>query len=258
MTPNIAPLRNVAALMGLVDQVQRRALGLPGMATFYGPSGWGKSSAVTLVANEFQAHCVQVMESSTPTDLMETIMEEMGLSKVKGVPKMVRAVGGHLARSDRPLVLDDAQYLLQKKMIGVIRDIYECSQATIILVGEEDLPKGLTKWENVYNRMLAWEPAMPCSLEDVRLLAPIYCKGVEVDPNLLSAIVDASNGSLRRASANLARVQELSRRRGQKIATLETWGGRNFDTGQPPVRPRGQEAYSTPQVVRTSKKVVGQ
>ena len=258
MTPNIAPLRNVAALMGLVDQVQRRALGLPGMATFYGPSGWGKSSAVTLVANEFQAHCVQVMESSTPTFLLETIMEEMGLPKIKGVPGMVRAIGGHLARSDRPLILDDAQYLLQKKMIGLVRDIYESSQAPVILVGEEKLPQDLTKWENVHNRMLTWEPAMPCSLDDARLLVPIYCKGVEVEPGLLSAIVEASNGSIRRVSANLARVQELTRRRGQSTATLETWGDRAFDTGQPPVRPRGQEAHSIRQVVRMPKKVAGQ
>jgi hypothetical protein len=35
----IAPLRNVAALVALIDRVKSRGLNLPGMATFYGFSG---------------------------------------------------------------------------------------------------------------------------------------------------------------------------------------------------------------------------
>lgn len=253
MTPNIAPLGNVSAFIGMVDQVQNRAFGLPGMATFYGPSGWGKSTAVILAANEFQAHCIEVMETSTPTFLMQSIMDEMGLPKAKGVPAMVVAVSEHLARSNRPLILDDAQYLLQKKMIGLVRDIYNKSHGSVILVGEEKLPQDLTKWENVHNRMLTWEPAMPCSLYDAELLAPIYCKNVSVESDLLAAIVSASNGSIRRVCTNLARVQEVTRRGGKRVADLASWGDRSFHTGQPPVRPRGQEAQSAPAVVHQIK-----
>ena len=50
MTPSIAPLRNVAALISLVERVQDRSMGLPGMAVFYGPSGWGKTTATSCSA----------------------------------------------------------------------------------------------------------------------------------------------------------------------------------------------------------------
>lgn len=258
MTPNIAPLRNVAALIGMVEQVQTRAFGLPGMATFYGPSGWGKTTAVTIAANEFQAHCVQVKEHWTPTYLIQSIMREIGLPKARGVPAMVDAVGEHLARSDRPLIIDDAQYLLQKKMIGLVRDIYESSQAPVILVGEEKLPNDLTRWENIHNRMLTWEPALPCNLDDAELLAPIYCRGISIEPDLLRAIVDASNGSIRRVATNLARVQELTRRQGKSNATVESWGDRAFHTGQPPLRPRDDQAYAASSVMPLSKKAASQ
>ena len=234
MTPSIAPLRNVAALISLVERVQTRAFGLPGMATFYGPSGWGKTTAVTVAANEYQAHVVQIKDCWTPTYFAQAIMREIGLTPVRGVAAMVDAIGAQLARSDRPLLIDDAQYLLRKRMIELARDIYESCQSPVILVGEEKLPQDLTRWENIHNRQLAWEPALPCNLSDAQKLAPIYAPNVEVAPDLMSAIVDASAGSIRRVATNLARVQELARSRGQRIADLATWGDRAFQTGQPP------------------------
>jgi chromosomal replication initiation ATPase DnaA len=234
MTPSIAPLRNVAALVGLVDRVQTRAFGLPGMATFYGPSGWGKTTAVTFAGNEFQAHVVQVKSIWTPTYFAQAVMREIGAPAVRGVPAMVDAIGAQLARTDRPLIIDDAQYLLQRRMIELARDIYESSQAPVILVGEEKLPQDLTRWENIHNRQLAWEPALPCDLSDAEQLVEIYCRGVSVERDLLAAIVEASGGSIRRVSTNLARVQELARTAGRRSADLAFWGDRAFQTGQPP------------------------
>jgi hypothetical protein len=227
MTPSIAPLRNVAALIGLVERVQGRAFGLPGMATFYGPSGWGKTTAVTVAANEYQAHVVQVKDCWTPTYLAQAILREIGLPPVRGVAAMVDAIGAQLARSDRPLIIDDAQYLLRKRMIELARDIYESCQAPVILVGEEKLPQDLTRWENIHNRQLAWEPALACNMSDAEKLVPIYAAGVEVADDLLSAIVDAWPGA---GGAGLsistfgarARLPPGSRRRcgGSRISAL--------------------------------------
>jgi hypothetical protein len=135
---------------------------------------------------------------------------------------MVDAIGAQLARSDRPLIIDDAQYLLRKRMIELARDIYESCQAPVILVGEEKLPQDLTRWENIHNRQLAWEPALACNMSDAEKLVPI------------SAIVDASAGSIRRVATNLASARELARGRGRRSVDLDLWGARPFTTGQPP------------------------
>jgi hypothetical protein len=47
----IAPLRNVGLFGELVDKVQRRAQHLPGLACFYGHSGYGKTRSAVLAAN---------------------------------------------------------------------------------------------------------------------------------------------------------------------------------------------------------------
>ena len=249
MTPTIAPLRNVAAMLGLIEQVQSRAINLPGMATFYGPSGWGKTTAVTFAANDFNAHCVQVKHCWTKTYLCGAIMRELGLKEVRGVAAMVDAIGNQLAITDRPLIIDDAQYLLRGGMIETVRDIYESCQAPVILVGEEKLPQDLTKWENVHNRILEWMPAEPCSLTDAQHLIPFYSPDITIKDDLLEAIVKAAGGSIGRVAKNLSRVRELTRKRGGKEASLHFWGDRGFDTGQPPQRPRDQQMLASAQIV---------
>lgn len=235
MTTSIAPLRNVAALTTLIDRVQSRTFGLPGMATFHGPSGWGKTTAVTFATNtEHAPYCVQVKDCWTKTYFLEAIMREIGLPKVKTVPAMVDAISEHLARTDRPLIIDDAQYLLKGAKIELARDIYESSQSSVILVGEEKLPQDLTRWENIHNRMLEWEAALPCNVSDAQKLAEIYCRGVEVADDLLTAIVKASGGSIRRVVTNIDRAREVARTKGQSYVDLAMWGNRAFTTGQAP------------------------
>ncbi len=57
---SVAPLRNVSNLVARIDRVHNRAYGLPGMACFYGVSGYVKTTAATYVTNKFRANVVQV------------------------------------------------------------------------------------------------------------------------------------------------------------------------------------------------------
>ena len=259
MIVNIAPLRNVAAMISLIERLQQRELGLPGMSTFYGPSGWGKTSAVTFAANEFDAHVIEVQETWTKSFLAECILTELGVQnaeKIRGVPRKIAKICEVLRLSGKPLILDDAQYLLQQKMIGVVRDIYKGSQVPVILVGEEELPQALTKWENVHNRMLYWEAAQPCSVSDAHHLMDMHCAELDIADDLVEAIVDAAAGSIRRVVINLVRVRDFARRKGKKSMTMDEWHGRSFDTGQPPQRPKHQQSLTTQQVIPLDRKKV--
>lgn len=254
MAPSIAPLRNVKTFLGMIEQVAGRTFSLPGMATFYGPSGWGKTTAVTVAGNAFNAYCIQVKDCWTPTYLADAVLTEMGINGVRGgVAAKVDAIGKQLALTDRPLLIDDAQYLLRKRMIELARDIYETSQAPVILIGEEKLPQDLTRWENIHNRMLVWEAAQPCDVTDAVHLAGIYAQGVSVSDDLLEAIVVASGGSIRRVATNLARVQELARNSGKTSASLSFWGNRSFDTGQPPAARNAAQLSPRGSIGRTAK-----
>jgi len=237
-TSQVLPLRNVAKLKELVIRVTERAPGLPGLGCFYGPSGYGKSFAAIHAANVYRAYHVQVKSVWTRKKMALSILHEMGIAPAATIPDMIDQIGQELALSRRPLLIDEADFLVAKSMIEVVRDIYESSQGTIILIGEEQLPHKLKVWERVHGRMLDWVAAEPASLNDSRHLAGLYCRGITVADDLLTALHKAAAASVRRVCVNLERVREKAETADLTTMDLAAWGKLKgeFFTGQPPAR----------------------
>lgn len=231
---NVAPLRNVAALVTLITRLEERAHSLPGMGTFYGPSGYGKSSAVVFASIQFQAIAVECKSTWTQKDLCLAILSEMGIFPAKRITDMVNQISEYMAIHDVPLMVDEADYLVQRKMIEIVRDIHQASDASVILVGEERLPQKLRVWERIHGRMLAWVRAEEADAGDVDHLAKIYAPGIEVEPDLQAAILKASAGSVRRICVNLNKTTEVAQMKGLKSIGVDAWGRRDFFTGETP------------------------
>jgi len=239
----VAPLRNVSALLTLVDRVQTRDYGLPGMATFYGPSGWGKSSAATYTENELDALHIEVQPLWQAKALLTGIAEEMELNprRSTSASEIYDMVSKALAKAQRPLLIDEADRLTRGDMIEVVRGLYEASNVPVILIGEEGLPLKLQQWERVHGRMLTWVAAEAASLSDVAQLAKIYARGITIDDALAEALLVGSKSSLRRVSTNLAEIKQLALREGWTRVGLAQWGKRTFFGGEAPP-PRRTEA----------------
>lgn len=231
---SVAPLRNVQAMVELLDRVHSRDIDLPGMACFYGPSGYGKTTAAVYAANRTRAYWVQMKSTWTAKKLSTSILIDLGITPARTIADQVDQISEELAKSGRPLLVDEADFLVSRGMIEVIRDIYESSKATIILIGEEALPQKLQKWERVHGRMLDWVAAQPADLREVGILAKLRCKGVELDEDLQRLILTASNASVRRVCVNLDRVREIARTRGLARISKADWGKADFFTGAAP------------------------
>ena len=79
-------------------------------------------------------------------------------------------------------------------------------------------------------------PARPVSLDDARLLAPLYCPEVLLDDALLTRLVELAHGSVRRVCVNLTRIHEEAMLQAETAMTLERWGERGWYTGEAPRR----------------------
>lgn len=230
----IALLRNVASMVTLVETVQGRAPGLPGIGVYYGPSGYGKTTAGTYAANVYRAWAVQMKSVWRPKKLCQEILKEMAIKPAKNTADMVDQIAEELARNDRPLLIDEADYLIAHNMVEIVRDIYEGSGGTIILIGEEYLPTALSRWERFHGRVLDWVGAERAELEDVGFLAPIYCPGVSIDADLAAHLLEQSRHSIRRIANNLGGVLSFARNRASTRVSRADWGDRAFFTGQAP------------------------
>ncbi len=232
----VAPLTNISLCAGALDRAVNRSYHLPGMVVFYGPSGWGKSTAAAYTANRQRAYYIECKSTWTKKATLMAILKEIGIPAPKTIYEMTDVICEQLAKSGRPLIIDEMDHLVDKSAVEIIRDLYEGSGAAILLIGEERLPKKLERWERFHGRILDFVPAQPCDLEDARHLARLYCRQVKIADDLMTDLHKASHGSARRICVNLERVAGEALSSGLDEIDAKQWGSRSFFTGEAPAR----------------------
>lgn len=232
----VAQITNLNLCDIAIERAVSRSANLPGLVCFYGPSGYGKSMAANYVANVRRARYVQAKSVWTKKHFLKAILFEMGIKPGGTIPEMADQVAEELAASGRPLIIDEMDHLVDRNAVELVRDLYESSQAPILMIGEEALPAKLKKWERMHGRVLAWVPAQPVTIDDARQLATLYCRHIKVEDDLLARLVEVAHGSVRRVCVNLELIQEKALTAGKDVINLAHWGKGELYTGEAPKR----------------------
>lgn len=218
----IAQVTNVAVLNDAIARTSDRHYNLPGICVFYAPSGFGKSVAASYVATHTRAYYVQASSIDTKKSFLEKVLREMNIAPVGTATGMLQLIAGELSKSGKPLIVDEFDHLATASgKVEMIRDIYESSQGTIIIIGEEMLPGKLERWERFHGRVLNWVQAQPASVADAVLLAQVYSPKVAIDENVLAELVGAVRGSTRRVCTNLEMLAQRALENGQRSVVME-------------------------------------
>lgn len=232
----IAPLTNVALCVNALEQAINRPAHLPGLVSFYGPSGYGKSNAAAFAAVKYNAYHVECKSTWTKKAFLSNVLREMGIVAKGTIPDMADAIAEQLALSGRPLIIDEFDHMVSRRIEELVRDLYEGSNAPILLIGEENLEANLRFNERFHNRILKWVPAQPSDLDDAQLLRRLYCPNVEVGDDILRKIVDITKGCTRRICVNLYNVHSFATEQGLAQISLAEWGSQALYTGNAPRR----------------------
>lgn len=228
-----APLQNVGICLAAVDRAMNRPRHLPGMVVLHGPSGWGKSTSAAVAANAHRAYYVEARSTWTRKSMLAAMLKEMGIKPGGTIPEMADQVAEQLVLSSRPLIVDEMDYVVERNLTQLIRDIYDASRAAILLIGEEELPTKLQRWERFHGRILSWVAAQPASLDDAGELARFWVPSVRMGADLLQHIHDLSKGSARRICVNLELAREKAAEQGLDTVGLADLDGVQFYTGEP-------------------------
>ena len=238
---DIRPLRNVKRLALLIEEVRSREFGQPGMAVFAGPAGFGKTSASSWCAVEFQAVSLTMDELWSKKTFCTKLAIELGLKPKGTIADIMDAVKYEIAVRDVPVLIDEADVLVRKNMIEMARALHDGTECPVILIGEEELGEKLQKFERVHSRILRHEFAEPGDLGDLNVMAELHLRGIAIEDDLKEAILKASAGSLRRMVNNLVTAKRIALKKGLDEVGLTAWGKTEFNTGRPPV-PRYRRA----------------
>lgn len=236
---SLALLKNVVATMGLVQRLKDRGAHMPGFGVLHGYSGYGKTYSAIFAQNKTGGPRIEIGDSWTKKTLVSAILKELGVREPKGtVATLTEQAIIRLAEPGHPpLFIDEADKLVDKGMIELVREIQEGAQLPIILIGEETLPDKLMNIERVHNRVLDWVAAQPADLEDTRKLAQLFCPHLSFDDGALEAMRRAADGRARRIVTSLYRSKEFAAVNGLKVLTVNG-PLPEFFTGTPPKRIR--------------------
>lgn len=234
---SVAPLKNVASCLALVDQLIHAPPHLPNIGVFSGFSGYGKSMAAQYCWNQTGALFVEVFDFWTRKKFCQAILAELGVMRPRGtigdlMDEIISRLGDDPAR---PVIIDEADKLVDKGMIELVRDINKAAQVPILLIGEELLPQKLEAHERVHNRVLEWVLAQPSDLADARALAGFLFPRLAIDDGLLDRIRHETGGSARRIATTLSEAAAFARTHGLERLDLANYRGRIF-TGETPKR----------------------
>ncbi|SUX31402.1 AAA family ATPase [Chromobacterium violaceum] len=158
----VANISNLDLVAVAAEKLLSRVDGLPGIGVMYGEAGRGKTIACSALANQTRGYYVQMRSAWSRKTLLEKILFEMGIKPAGTIPNLLDQVCEQIAASRRPLIVDEFDFCLRSDgLVELVRDIYEGSQGTLLLVGEETIPQKLKRWERFHSRVMAWIPALP-------------------------------------------------------------------------------------------------
>lgn len=239
-TSGIANIRNIAQCYEAVSRTLQRNPLLPGISAFYGPSGFGKSTAANYVATKTNAFYVQVKSTYTKKAFAQALLREMSIPMPNTLSEMMELASAELAKTGRPLIIDEFDHLVHSSKVEMVRDLYESSQGTFLIIGEELLARKLEKWERFHGRVLNWVPALPSDLTDAIELSRIYAPSIQIHQDVLEQLLVAVRGSTRRVSTNLEMLHENALELGVKQVSSKELNlilPHGFVTGESP-KPR--------------------
>tara|TARA_B110000211_G_scaffold15953_1_gene16664 strand:+ start:4809 stop:5528 length:720 start_codon:yes stop_codon:yes gene_type:complete len=228
-----AGITNVVLCNQALSRTIDRAHTLPGLLVWFGYSGLGKTMSAVNASIKNKGFYVQCKSTQTRKSFLESILKEMGIAPAKNLSDMTDQICVELMQSHRPLIIDEADYLVDKNKIMMVMDIYEGSQAAIMLVGEEKLPAKLSVYEKIHNRVLDWVAAQPCEAADVEALARMFAPSIKIEPEVLEGLNIATKGVARRIVTDLNRMVNFARDEGIDEITVTNYT-LPFTTGQAP------------------------
>ncbi len=211
MRAKIVPISNVSRLSEAGKALVTRAPGCPGMGLVYGFSGLGKSTAIAWLATRQNGVYVRALSATTPSSLLESICTELGISKRHSNVATVQDIVQALAVSNRPLFVDEADYLLKREvLVETLRDIHDLASVPVVLIGMAGIERKISIYPQLQNRIAQWVEFQPATFEDTKLLAKELAE-VEVKDDLVKYLHAESAGVVRSVVVGLTRIEQVAR-----------------------------------------------
>ena len=146
---------NVKRFITMMNNLQNRAEGVPGMGLVYGEPGLGKTQAIKWWAFKNDAILIRCNQMMSARWLLKEILDYMSEIKPYSISDSFDEVIRNLILTPRVLIVDEVDYLTmdKNKSIEILRDIHDKANIPVVLVGMTNAHSRLKKFSHLYDRL---------------------------------------------------------------------------------------------------------
>jgi len=145
---------NVKRFITMMNNLQNRAEGVPGMALVYGEPGLGKTQTINWWAFKNSAILVRCTQLMSARWLLSEILEEMGEIYGYKISDCFKLVVRNLLVNPQIIIIDEVDYLtVDSRAVETLRDIHDKTNVPIVLVGMISAKSRLKKFNHLYDRL---------------------------------------------------------------------------------------------------------
>ena len=145
---------NVKRFITMMNNLQNRAEGVPGMGLVYGEPGLGKTQTINWWAfknNAILVRCTQLMSAKW---LLTEILDSMNELKSYTTADCFKLVIRNLIINPQVIIVDEIDYLtIDSRAVETLRDIHDKTNVPVVLVGMINANSRLKKFSHLYDRL---------------------------------------------------------------------------------------------------------
>src|SRR5574344_415303 len=146
--------KNVKNFITMMNNLQQRADGVPGMGLLYGEPGLGKTQAVNWWAMKNDAIVVRCSNLMSVRWLLSEVVEELGEMPYYSTAESFKLIVQKLINDPRIIIFDEIDYLTSEhNVIETIRDIHDKTNVPVVLVGMAQANTRLIRYKHLYDRI---------------------------------------------------------------------------------------------------------
>lgn len=211
-----ARTQNVKNFINLMNNLQNRAEGVPGMALVYGEPGLGKTQAVLWWATQNDAVFIRSTNLMSGRWFLEELVEELGEVPYFRSSDLFKQCIRQLKGDPRIIIVDEIDYLAgDANVIETLRDIHDKTNIPIVLVGMAMADKKLMRYRHLYDRISEKLKFEPFSQGDIKAIVDQLCE-VEMTECAVKFIYNKTN-RFRQIVKMLNKAENISQANGLSL-----------------------------------------
>lgn len=204
-----------------VEYIMKKALKEVRLSAITGTAGYGKTTAIKkFIAHRPEAIFIKANNLMKIKDFLELLCNELNIQIATTGMAMFKSVVSTLSRTNKFIVIDEAEWL-KDKTLDMVRNIWEESNTPIILCGTLHLKQNLKGINNeldyVDSRIRGRYTLESLSDDDIKSL----CNYFNVDKDGVKQVTTLAGGNFRITMSLLREAKELAKSFKVEIVTGE-------------------------------------